>query len=85
MSVSSSAAGDRQRWSVVRDAWRTKLWPLPALGVGVTVGFGVALPRLDAAVDGRLPSAVGSLLFSGGPEAAFVATTCPSRLPGEPS
>ncbi|GAA0419160.1 hypothetical protein Acor_28820 [Acrocarpospora corrugata] len=61
---------DRQRWSVLRDAWRTKLWPLPAVGILVALGLGVMLPALDAAVDGRLSSPVSAFLFSGGPDAA---------------
>ncbi|MDG6110347.1 DUF2254 domain-containing protein [Dactylosporangium aurantiacum] len=60
----------RQRWSVLSDALRTQLWPLPAAGVALAIGLGVALPRLDAALAGRLPATFTAFLFSGGPEAA---------------
>jgi uncharacterized membrane protein len=40
------------------------------LAVALAVVLGVALPALDAAVDGELPENVGALLVSGGPEAA---------------
>ena len=60
----------QQRWSVLLDAWRTQLWPLPAAGIALAIGLGVALPRLDAAVAGRLPATFTAYLFSGGPEAA---------------
>jgi uncharacterized membrane protein len=62
--------GFRQRLGVLRDAWRTQLWPVPAVGVGAAIGLGVGLPRLDAAIDDDLPAAVTAYLFSGGPEAA---------------
>lgn len=52
------------------DSLRTQLWPLPALAVALAVVLGTALPALDAALDGQLPTSVSALLFSGGPEAA---------------
>ncbi|RKS73868.1 putative membrane protein [Motilibacter peucedani] len=54
----------------LREAVRTQLWPLPALGVLLAVGLGVALPRLDARLDDDLPSVVTAYLFGGGPGAA---------------
>lgn len=60
----------RQRWRATRDSWRTKLWPLPALGVVAAVALGVALPQLDEGAARHLPGALGRYLFSGGPEAA---------------
>ncbi|GAA1408598.1 DUF2254 domain-containing protein [Catellatospora coxensis] len=54
------------RW----EDWRSRLWPLPALGVAVAVGLGVLLPRVDVAVAAHLPPALAGHLFSGGPEAA---------------
>ncbi|MBD3145811.1 DUF2254 domain-containing protein [Microbispora bryophytorum] len=59
-----------RRWDVVRDTWRTRLWPLPAMGIVVAIGLGVGLPRLDARIDHRLPAEVTRYLFTGGPEAA---------------
>lgn len=58
------------RAAQVKDALQTQLWPLPALAVVVAVVLGIALPALDAAVDGRLPQGFAALLFGGGPEAA---------------
>ncbi len=52
------------------DALRTQLWPLPVFAVALAVVLGIALPALDAAVDGELPDSVTVFLFSGGPEAA---------------
>ncbi len=54
----------------VVDAVRTQLWPMPTFAVVVAVGAGMALPALDASVDGKLPAFVSNLLFSGGPDAA---------------
>lgn len=58
------------RLALVRDAFRTQLWPLPALAVVLAVGLGLVLPVLDAAVDDDIPDNVAGLLFGGGPEAA---------------
>ena len=57
-------------WSVFSDAWRSQLWPVPAVGVAAAVGLGVGLPRLDALLADDLPPAVTEYLFTGGPEAA---------------
>lgn len=58
------------RLALIRDAFRTQLWPLPALAVALAVGLGIGLPVLDAAVDDQIPDNVAGLLFGGGPEAA---------------
>lgn len=58
------------RLNGLREGVRTQLWPLPALGVLLAVGLGVALPRLDARVDDDLPPSVTAYLFGGGPGAA---------------
>jgi len=52
------------------DAFRTRLWPLPALAVAAAVGLGMGLPVLDASVDNDIPRNIAGLLFGGGPEAA---------------
>ncbi len=56
--------------SRARNRWRTQLWPLPAVGIVVAVLLGVGLPRVDRAIDDRLPSAVTDYLFGGGATSA---------------
>ena len=55
---------------MLRDAVRTQLWPIPAIGIGLAVLAGVLLPQLDARVDDNLPPAVTNYLFGGGADAA---------------
>lgn len=54
----------------VRDLTRTSLWPLPATAIVVAAVAGVVLPRVDEAVDARLPDWLHRYLFGGGPSAA---------------
>ncbi|OIK27930.1 hypothetical protein VT52_008995 [Streptomyces malaysiense] len=54
----------------MRDALRTQLWPLPALGVVLAVTVGVGLPRLDMRILHKVPPALAGYLFTGGPAAA---------------
>ena len=56
--------------SVVRDAVRTQLWPLPAFAVALALGLGIGLPRVDARIDDKLPAGVTDYLFGGGASAA---------------
>ena len=60
----------RRRWDATTDAWRTQLWPVPAVAVTAAVGLGVWLPWMDARFDDVLPDGVLAYLFTGGPEAA---------------
>ncbi len=60
----------RGAMSVLGDAWRTQLWPLPALGVGVAVLVGVLIPLLEVRIDDFLPAWTTTYLFGGGPGAA---------------
>ena len=60
----------RQRRTVFVDAWRSRLWPVPALGVVVAILAGIAIPELDGALDTQMPPAVSSYLFGGGADAA---------------
>ena len=62
--------GSAVRLGALRDAVRTQLWPVPALGVLLALGLGVLLPRVDARVDDDLPPALTGYLFDGGPGAA---------------
>ncbi len=50
----------------LRDGFRTKLWPIPALAVLITLVLGLALPQLDQ----RLAGGGSDLLFGGGADAA---------------
>lgn len=50
----------------LRDAFRTKLWPIPGLGVLAALVLGLALPRVDAVLNDR---GMG-LLFGGGADSA---------------
>lgn len=56
--------------SALRDAVRTQLWPIPALGIGLAAIAGVLLPRLDARIDDDLPVPLTDYLFGGGADAA---------------
>ena len=55
---------------MLRDAVRTQLWPIPALGIALAAIVGVLLPRLDARIDDDLPPTVANYLFGGGAAAA---------------
>ena len=54
----------------LRESLRTQLWPLSVAGVAGALALGLLLPRLDAYVDGSLPSWLAGILFSGDPGAA---------------
>ncbi|MEP6979184.1 MAG: DUF2254 domain-containing protein [Nakamurella sp.] len=60
----------RSRLVDAGDAFRTRLWPVPTLGVFVALVAGVLLPELDAAIDGDLSDTVSAYLFGGGASAA---------------
>ncbi|MGV0789865.1 DUF2254 domain-containing protein [Mycolicibacterium sp. XJ2] len=60
----------RQRRVLLVDAWRTRLWPVPTVGVLLAIAGGIALTELDRALDDRLPATVTDVLFGGGPAAA---------------
>lgn len=62
--------GGRGTSSVLRDAIRTQLWPVPAMAIALAVVAGVLLPRLDAQIDDRLPPEITYYLFGGGADAA---------------
>lgn len=63
-------AGLRRRWALIREAFNTRLWPIPLLTIISAVILGVFLPMLDARVDEQLPDPVIAVLFNGGPESA---------------
>ncbi|MEO7059375.1 MAG: DUF2254 domain-containing protein [Lapillicoccus sp.] len=60
----------RSRLVAIGEAFRSQLWPLPLIAVVLAVVGGEALPRMDAVVDGRVPSSWALLLFGGDAEAA---------------
>lgn len=59
-----------QRRTAVLDALRSRLWPVPALGVVTAVAAGIVLPELDAALDTHIPPTLSAYLFGGGADAA---------------
>ncbi|MDJ0356879.1 DUF2254 domain-containing protein [Paenarthrobacter sp. PH39-S1] len=54
----------------LKDAYRSRLWPLPTMAVLSSVALGIGLTRLDAAVDAQLPPAMSELPFGGDADAA---------------
>ena len=60
----------KQRGAVVVDGLRSRLWPVPALGVVAAVLAGISIPELDSAVDAQLPQTLAGYLFGGGADAA---------------
>ncbi len=60
----------KDRLSVVTDAVRSRLWPVPTVAVLVAVAAGVLLPELDTRVDGTMPATLSAYLFGGGSDAA---------------
>lgn len=60
----------RRRWALIREAFDTRLWPIPLLTITLAVVLGVLLPILDAKVDENLPQPLVALLFNGGPDSA---------------
>ena len=54
----------------VRDAFRTRLWPLPSIAVVCALLLGLSVPTLDAGIDDDLPSGVSGWLFGGDADAA---------------
>ncbi len=63
-------AAARQRRAVLVDGMRSRLWPVPALGVVAAVLVGVGLPELDAAVDDNMSPTFAGYLFGGSADAA---------------
>ncbi|GAA2047888.1 DUF2254 domain-containing protein [Leifsonia soli] len=49
---------------------RSRLWPVPVLGVAVALVLGFLIPGMDARVDGRLPGWLDALVFGGDASAA---------------
>lgn len=60
----------KQRRTVFVDAWRSRLWPVPALGVVIAMLAGVTIPELDGTLDQQMPPRLSAYLFGGGADAA---------------
>ncbi|MEO9082547.1 MAG: DUF2254 domain-containing protein [Lapillicoccus sp.] len=56
--------------AALRDATRSQLWPLPVMSVVAALVAGLAVPHLDAAVDGSLPDWLSAVIFGGDAGAA---------------
>ncbi len=65
-----SVGSPREIVAQLLDNLRTRLWPLPAMGILAAVITAVVLTKLDAAVDDELPGNVSDLIFGGDAEAA---------------
>jgi uncharacterized membrane protein len=66
----SSHLRRRGWWAAVGESIESRLWPVPVAAVIVAVVLGIALPRIDVAIDGSLPAAVDSAVFNGGADTA---------------
>ncbi|MEP7090369.1 MAG: DUF2254 family protein, partial [Nocardioidaceae bacterium] len=53
-----------------RDAFTTKLWPIPTIAVVAALLLGLGLPELDSAVSGHLSGRASGVLFGGDADAA---------------
>ncbi|QRZ07680.1 DUF2254 domain-containing protein [Mycolicibacterium austroafricanum] len=60
----------KQRGAVIVDGLRSRLWPVPALGVVAALLAGISIPELDSALDAQLPQTLAGYLFGGGADAA---------------
>lgn len=67
--MATSNDGDRRRTRIF-DAFRTQLWPVPAIAVLVALILGIGLPKLEGRSQGWLPLTVANYLFGGGPAEA---------------
>ncbi len=69
--MSLDLPGLMRRWvSASRQALRSELWPVPAIGVLVGLVVGIVLPKVDSSIDRHLPHALSQYLFGGGASAA---------------
>lgn len=57
-------------WAAVAESVDSRLWPVPLVAVIAAVILGIALPRVDVAIDTSLPAAVDSVVFNGGADTA---------------
>ncbi|WP_163890159.1 DUF2254 domain-containing protein [Mycolicibacterium hippocampi] len=60
----------RQRRTAFVEGWRSRLWPVPALGVVLAFLAGIAVPELDGALDDSMPPRLADYIFGGGADAA---------------
>ena len=54
----------------IRDAFQTRLWPIPTIAVVLALALGFGLPELDAAFDDNLSGRASAWLFGGDASAA---------------
>lgn len=65
-----AAAANARRVNAIADALRSRLWPVPAVGVVIATLAGVGLPELEDALQEHIPSILSDLLFGGESDAA---------------
>ncbi len=57
-------------WAHTRDAFRTRLWPIPTIAVVAALVLGLVVPEIDAAYDDAMSAGLSSWLFGGDADAA---------------
>ncbi len=60
----------RRRAAAFSDAFLTRLWPLPSVGVVAAVVVAVVLTRVDEHIDEDLPTTLATYIFGGDADAA---------------
>ncbi|WP_344302507.1 DUF2254 domain-containing protein [Nocardioides bigeumensis] len=55
---------------IVRDAFRTRLWPIPTIAVVLALLLGLVVPEVDSSIDDDLSGRVSNWLFGGDADAA---------------
>ena len=60
----------QRRISLIKNAVRTQLWPVPLMGIVLALALGVGLPQLDVALGENIPETLQDYLFGGGASAA---------------
>ena len=68
--MSRSRPEGRRYRAALLEAWRTQIWPIPAVGIAAAVTVGTLLPRLDARLQAALPTELLTYFFDGGRGAA---------------
>lgn len=60
----------RERLAQLSDSIESRLWPIPAVSVVVSVIIAFLMPRFDVWFDASLPNSIDTLIFNGGADTA---------------